>query len=163
MTIPAAPFELVHRSSSTRLRELGNDLSALWRRDANEVGGWMSRPSILRRVASELATRLAPDTDRVIAIGPGSLVLGGAMSLTTGLPFCAVDRDGSVFGDYHAGETVTVVSVDNDTAEPGWITLLEVTRRLSVVATGTHQRTDDVLVSLHSRHDIAAPKGHPHE
>jgi len=147
----------VQRSDSTRLRELADDLAALWPQSPADVGGWMSRPSILRRVAGELAARLGADTDRVIALGPGSLVLGGAVSLATGLPFCAVGDEGAVFGDYHAGENAALISVDGDMEEPAWLSTLDVSRRLSVVSAGGSRIEGDVLIThLPLRRDPAA-------
>ncbi|TQL44932.1 hypothetical protein FB562_2339 [Homoserinimonas aerilata] len=158
--------ELVPRSDSTRLSELADDLAALWPTSPQDVDGWMSRPSILRRVAGELAARLAADTDRVVALGPGALVLGGAVSLSTGLPFCAVDDEGTVFGDHHAGETAGVISVDGNAEEPGWLSTLDVSRRLSVVHGGGSRIGGEVLISrLPLRRDTAAsePEGNDHD
>lgn len=167
MTVTDHPDqELDPRSKSTRLHELADDLAALWSGTSTNVGGWMSRPSILRRVAGELAARLAADTDRVIALGPGSNVLGGAVSLVTGLPFCAVEADGSIFGEYHPGENAGVVSVDGNAAEPEWLSTLDVSRRLSVVPGRGNNDGKEVLISqLPLRHDTKAPvtKGNDHD
>ena len=152
--------DLVPRPDSMRLSELADDLAALWHSSPASVDSWMSRPSIMRRVAAGLASRLASATDRVVALGPGSLVLGGAVSLTTGLPFCAVDEDGSVFGDHHDGETVAVISVNGNTDEPGWFSTLEVNRRLSVVQGDWSRIGSEVLISqLPLQHDSARTEG----
>lgn len=139
--------DLVPRPNSMRLSELADDLAALWPSSTAGVDNWMSRPSIMRRVAAGLAARLAAATDRVVALGPGSLVLGGAVSLSTGLPFCAVDEDGTVFGDHHDGETVAVISVKGNTEEPDWLSTLEVNRRLSVVQGDWSRIGSEVLIS----------------
>lgn len=148
MTI-ASPVrhDLVPRSNSMRLSELADDLAALWPSSPAGVDSWMSRPSIMRRVARELAARLAAATDRVVALGPGSLVLGGAVSLATGLPFCAVDEEGTVFGEHHDGETVGVISVRGITEEPNWLSALDVNRRLSVVQGDWSRIGSEVLIS----------------
>ncbi|QEE62386.1 hypothetical protein FVA74_12980 [Salinibacterium sp. dk2585] len=130
----AHPYpDLVDRPEALRLRELANDLAAVWPTPDVPVDGWMMRPSILRRVASEMAARVAGDVDRVIALGPGASVLGSAVSLATGLPFCAVQPDGTSLGARHRGETVVVISVDGERRDPDWLSAFEVAQRLSVV------------------------------
>jgi len=156
MTI-TAPWDLTYRPDEVRLRELGEDIAALWSTDRADVAAWMCRPSILRRVASEFAGRLEPDTDRIVALGPGAPVLGSALSLATGLPFCAVSPDGSVFGEHHPGENVAVISVDAESDDPDWFTTLDVSRRLTVVR-ARHGAANVVLISL----DLNL-KGHDHD
>lgn len=124
---------IIDRARSTRLRELAEDLVALSPRDRFDVSAWMSRPSILRRVAALFASRLDADTDRIIALGPGAGVLGGAVALTSGVPFTSVGVDGAEFGEHHPGETAVIISAVGSAAEPAWIDELDVRRRLSAV------------------------------
>ncbi|PWB97975.1 hypothetical protein [Homoserinimonas hongtaonis] len=137
------------------MSELGNDLAAVWPAAGGDIAGWMTRPSILRRVASEFAARLASDTDRIVALGPGASILGGAVSLVTGLPFCAAEADGALFGSLHDGERAVVISIDGESDEPAWLATLEVSRRLSVVP-GGRDRSEALIAQLPLRRDSAA-------
>ncbi|MGB4136963.1 MAG: hypothetical protein WA971_10385, partial [Microbacterium sp.] len=111
MTVQAGGDRLLPaQNRSTRLRELGADLHAVWSGEPRDAGLWMTRPSILRRVAAEAALRIDAGVDRIVAFGPGARVLGAAVSLSTGLPYCA-DEGGGVFGDHHPGEIIALVSV----------------------------------------------------
>lgn len=129
--LPAS--NLVNRPEAARLCELGEDLAAVWSNSQQAMDGWMTRPSILRRVASAFAARIGAETDRIVGLGPGSLLLGGSVSLSTGLPFCAVLESGSVFGSFYAGESVVVISADGTGIEPGWLGNLEVSGRLCIL------------------------------
>ena len=80
----------------------------------SDVSQWMTRPGILRRIASQLSVPIAADADRILAVGPGAVVLGSAVSLATGLPFAAVGDEGPAFGSLHDDERVAVVSVDEE-------------------------------------------------
>ncbi len=106
----AAAIRALRPHSVAALSELATDLTSCWSPGAvDEVAGWMSRPAVLRRVAAALAERVPPETDRLIASGPGALVLGAAVSLGTGLPFAALG-EGARWGDVHAGEQLFAVA-----------------------------------------------------
>ena len=132
----------VDRSNSMVMRELAQDLAATWdpRNHPDEVSSWMSRPAILRRVASALGESVHAEVDRIVATGPGAIALGSALSLTTGLPYFAV-TEGDGFGSLHDGEIVVVVSATSDGAgaEYPWTppsSTITVDCRLTVVAAG---------------------------
>lgn len=101
------------RADALPLAELAEDLTAAWQPDLGDdaANEWLTRPAILRRIAGLLADSIPADVDRVIVTGGGCQVLGAAVSLTTGLPFAAIESaEGPVFGTIHGGETVSVVS-----------------------------------------------------
>lgn len=102
---------LVEQPVAVMLDELAQDLQATWdlSRSPQDVSGWMSRPGILRRVSNAMSPRLTGDIDRIVATGPGAQILGAALALETGLPFCAVIGN-ELFGSIHEGESVAVVS-----------------------------------------------------
>jgi len=99
-------------------QELAQDLAACWSPTGREEGvqEWMARPSLLRRIARLLAVAIPAGVDRIIAVGTGAQTLGASVSLTTGLPFVAIEEDiGSagvvtIFGRVHQGESIAVVS-----------------------------------------------------
>jgi orotate phosphoribosyltransferase len=75
-----------------------------------------TRPSILRRIASEFAERIPPGTDRIAGPELGGVALAAALSLTAGLPFVIVKKASKgygtskiVEGELHCGERVVVV------------------------------------------------------
>jgi hypothetical protein len=104
---------LVPRSSGLADSELRHDLLAVRDpRDPDAVAGWLCRPAVLRRVADRMAALVAADTDRLVAAGPGAGPLAAAVGLASGLPF-AVLTDGELFGERHAGESVTVLTCDD--------------------------------------------------
>jgi orotate phosphoribosyltransferase len=111
-------LQALTRSGEKVQQELAVDLTASWPGlDRPEAATqWLTRPSILRRVASRLAEAVPAETHRLVGAGPGAEVLATATSLTTGLSF-AVLQPGSAspddgnWGHCHEGEDVTVVSV----------------------------------------------------
>lgn len=122
------------RTRAEELHELAQDLAATWNiaTEPNEVASWMSRPSILRRVAGSMAEWIAPDVDRILAEGHGSIALGSALALATGLPYCALEG-GVRFGPLHDGESVVIVSAvagGNALERPAAVLVVD---RLSVV------------------------------
>jgi hypothetical protein len=98
------------------LDELAADLLATAAQGGarSDVSQWMTRPGILRRIASRLSVSIPADADRILAVGPGAVVLGSAVSLATGLPFSALGDRGPVFGSLHDDERVAVVSADEE-------------------------------------------------
>lgn len=138
----------VVRSSAEILEELGLDLLATWDpiRVPDAVSSWMSRPGILRRVASALSATIAADVDRIVAVGPGALVLGSAVSLATGLPYYAEDR-GILFGSLHDGETVVVVSATDDQAHWSSDAAVDIAARIVVFS---RLASNDRMVELSS-------------
>jgi orotate phosphoribosyltransferase len=77
---------------------------------------FVTRPTILRRLASILAESIAPRVDRLAGAGFGAAALVAALALETGLPFVVVREteleDGAldrIEGELHAGERVVVV------------------------------------------------------
>ncbi|TAM70069.1 MAG: hypothetical protein EPN48_06705 [Microbacteriaceae bacterium] len=134
----------IHRSRDEELRELASDLAATWspRSLPATVSSWMSRPSILRRVAEAVAERIDGTIDRLIVVGPGAQALASAISLATGIPF-HTESAHETLGDIHAGERVSIISAvscdytGTPTGDPA-----SVIQRLSIVAakqsTGDH-------------------------
>lgn len=103
------------RPRNITLSELASDLEATWNRDPGTdpnvaVASWITKPSILRRVASALAEWIPGEVDRIITAGPGAIALGSALSLETGLAYCASTSDG-IFGETFLGEKAVFVSV----------------------------------------------------
>jgi len=115
-----APSGLVIEQPVTvMLDELAHDLQSTWdlARSPQDVSGWMSRPGILRRIASMISLRLTGEIDRIVATGAGAHTLGAAVALETGLPFCAV-AGGELFGVVHEGESVAVISATSPRLRP---------------------------------------------
>lgn len=82
---------------------------------SNSRNGWFARPGILRRMAALIGQSAPIDADRIVAVGDFAEILGAAVALETGLPFCVVGPEGdagSRVGVVHAGERVAVISVD---------------------------------------------------
>nr|BFE38863.1 hypothetical protein GCM10010200_111140 [Actinomadura rugatobispora] len=76
----------------------------------------LNRPSILRRVAADLAPRVPREAERLVAAGWGAAVLATALSLHTGLPLSvAADPEPGAAppvladGDLDAGRPVALV------------------------------------------------------
>lgn len=77
---------------------------------------FLTKPTVLRRLASILAGRVPVDVDRLVGREPHSLVLGAALALETGLPLVVVrmpeppaNQELRCFGELHSGERVLVV------------------------------------------------------
>jgi len=127
----------VIRSEAEERRELAADLSATWEPSslASTVSSWVSRPSILRRLADALAAAVIDDVDRIVAVGPAAPVLASAVGLATGLPF-HTDGPGEALGEIHAGERVCIVSTTSLEAADAIVGNADVivVQRLNVVA-----------------------------
>ena len=75
-----------------------------------------TRPEILRRLGTELARLVPPGTDRLAAPELGAVLLGGAVSMETGLPLVLVRKEAkgygtsrTVEGRLEAGERVCLI------------------------------------------------------
>jgi orotate phosphoribosyltransferase len=55
-------------------------------------------PAILRRLGAELARLVPPGTQRLACPELGAVLLGGAVSLETGLPMCIVRKEAKDYG-----------------------------------------------------------------
>lgn len=110
---------LIRRREDEESSELAADLVATWEPSSPEASAaaWLSRPSILRRIADAMSQRLRGDVDRLVAIGPGSVALAAAVSLSAGIPFQAETPDGR-YGELLPGEAVCLLSVTDDGPDP---------------------------------------------
>jgi orotate phosphoribosyltransferase len=104
------------QSDAERRAELLADVvAAAWGADGEFVDAdqFLTKPTVLRRLAAILAGRVPFDTDRLLGREPHSLVLGAALTLETGLPLViARGLDGPdlrCHGELHPGERVLVV------------------------------------------------------
>lgn len=77
---------------------------------------FVTKPTVLRRIASMLAERLPAGVDRIAGAGFGGVALATAIALESGLPYvvlrAAGARDGRpvrVEGELHAGEQVGLI------------------------------------------------------
>ena len=75
-----------------------------------------TRPAILRRVGQELARLVPEGVDRLAAPELGAILLGGAVSMETGLPLCIVRKEAKEYGTskpiegrLEAGEKVCLI------------------------------------------------------
>jgi len=109
----------VFQSDDARRDELLGDLvAAAWGTHGEFIDAdqFLTKPTVLRRLASILATRVPVEVDRLVGRDPHSLVLSAALALETGLPLVVarvVDVPGGsrlgCHGELHAGERVLVV------------------------------------------------------
>ncbi len=109
----------VFQDDDVRRAELLADLvAAAWGTHGEFIDAdqFLTKPTVLRRLASILAERVPADVDRLLGRDPHSLVLGAALALETGLPLVVarvVPVDGQprlrCHGELHAGERVLVV------------------------------------------------------
>lgn len=75
---------------------------------------FMTKPTILRRLARLLSEMVAFDVERVAGTEPGSIVVASALSLETGIPLVVLHQGGGetgfgIGGELYAGERVLVV------------------------------------------------------
>lgn len=83
---------------------------------------FLSRPTILRRLARFLAHRIEAGTDRLIAGESAAVPLATALSLETGVPFAVLDQravpgDDAVLGELHPSERVMIIMAVTDSGE----------------------------------------------
>jgi orotate phosphoribosyltransferase len=128
MTVPHPPDFLtalaagdlsVFQTDDVRRDELLADLVAsAWGAHGEFIDAdqFLTKPIVLRWLASILAARVPADVTRLVGREPHSLVLGTALALETGLPLVVariVDIEGrpklTCHGELHAGERVLVV------------------------------------------------------
>ena len=64
------------------------------------------QPAILRRLGRELAGLLPEGTERLACPELGAVLLGGAVSMETGIPMCIVRKDAKEYGTSKAIEGV---------------------------------------------------------
>ncbi|MBO9521349.1 MAG: hypothetical protein J7518_07415 [Nocardioidaceae bacterium] len=107
----------VFQPLQVRQQELLADLvSAAWGTHGEFIDAdqFLTKPTVLRRLAAILAAHVPPDVDRLLGRDPHSLVLGAALALETGLPLVVARTAAGAgelgcFGELHAGERVLVV------------------------------------------------------
>lgn len=107
------------QSDDQRRTELLADVvAAAWGTDGHVIDAdqFLTKPTVLRRLASLLASRVPGDVDRLFGREPRSVVLGTALALETGLPLVVVRTPESppggellCSGELHPGERVLVV------------------------------------------------------
>ena len=73
-------------------------------------------PALLKRIGAELARLVPAETQRLAAPELGAVLLGGAVSIETGLPLVLVRKEPKGYGtakqlegQFHAGERITVI------------------------------------------------------
>ena len=73
-------------------------------------------PALLRRIGAELAGLVPPETQRLAAPELGAVLLGGAVSMETGLPLMLIRKEPKGYGTskqiegrFEPGERVTVI------------------------------------------------------
>jgi orotate phosphoribosyltransferase len=77
---------------------------------AIDPDAFITRPSILRRLAALLADDLPTALDRLGAVDQGGVALTTALALHTGLPYAVLDPGNSaVTGEIHRGEYLSVI------------------------------------------------------
>lgn len=74
---------------------------------------FVTKPAVLRRLASFLGELVPPNADRLAGPGPGGVALAGAVSLEIGIPFVITndtpDSNISIIGELHAGDRVVLL------------------------------------------------------
>ena len=75
-----------------------------------------TEPELLKRIGAQLATLVPKDTQRLASPELGAVLLGGAVSMETGLPLLLVRKEPKGYGTgkqlegrFNAGERVTVI------------------------------------------------------
>lgn len=75
-----------------------------------------TQPQLLKRIADQLAELVPADTQRLAAPELGAVLLGGAVSMATGLPLILVRKEPKGYGTakqlegrYESGERVTLI------------------------------------------------------
>ena len=116
-------------TTASELRELGRDLVAAsylkgdfvlrsGRRSNRYFDKFLfeTDPALLRRLGRHLAQLIPPETQRLAAPELGAVLLGGAVSMETGLPLVLVRKEPKGYGTskqiegrYQLGERITVI------------------------------------------------------
>jgi orotate phosphoribosyltransferase len=104
----------VFQTDEVRRSELLADVvAAAWGTHGEFVDAdqFLTKPTVLRRLASILAARVPAGVDRLVGREPHSLVLAAALSLETGLPLVIARGAPELrcFGELHPVERVLVV------------------------------------------------------
>lgn len=107
---------------------------------------FLTRPSVLRRVARRLASHVPAGTDRLLVPALPDAPLGAAVSLASGVPFAAFLRDGGVYGEAHASEQV-VLLVTHTEDLPALAAAVESARLLAVAHIAVAGTPDDGATS----------------
>ena len=122
-------FDLIQRPRDERLAELARDIAAAAYLKGDFVLSsgirspfyldkylFVTKPGILRRIASLLADLLPAETERIAGQELGAVPIATAVAIETGLPFVILRKDSkgrgsapSVEGDLYPGERVTVI------------------------------------------------------
>lgn len=71
--------------------------------------GFISQPPILRRLGGWITAQLAPEVNRLVAVGSSALGLALAAGLEQNVPVAFV-ADGEIFGEFSSGDTAAVVA-----------------------------------------------------
>ncbi|SEE68369.1 phosphoribosyltransferase family protein [Jiangella alba] len=134
----------VFQPDDVRRDELLADLvAAAWGTHGEFIDAdqFLTKPTVLRRLASILAARVPAGVDRLVGRDPHSLVLGAALALETGLPLVVArvveSGDGprlGLHGELHAGERVLVVEGVTGTGASAAEAVRAVRERGAVVA-----------------------------
>lgn len=132
----APPFQSIEERRAELLADL---VSAAWGAHGEFIDAdqFLSKPTVLRRLAAILAGRVPPDTDRLLGREPHSLVLGAALTLETGLPLViarVTDSTLRCFGELHPGERVLVVEGVTGTGGSAEGAVVEARRRGAVIS-----------------------------
>ena len=109
--------DTIRRSRRDELVDLASDLSATAIDGTNQVDALAihHRPTLLRRVAAQLAGLLTPGVDRILATTVDT-PLATAVSLRSGIPFVTVDSGQSqgtgtvIRGELHPSEDVAIIA-----------------------------------------------------
>jgi orotate phosphoribosyltransferase len=116
-------------TTASELRELGRDLVAasylkgdFVLRSGKRSNRYFDKflfetdPALLRRLGRHLAQLIPPETQRLAAPELGAVLLGGAVSMETGLPLVLVRKEPKGYGTskqieghYQPGERITVI------------------------------------------------------
>ena len=122
-------FDLIRRPRDERLAELARDIAAAGYLKGDFVLSsgirsqfyldkylFVTKPGILRRIASLLADLLPAETERIAGQELGAVPIATAVAIETGLPFVILRKTStgrgsttSVEGDLYPGEGVTVI------------------------------------------------------
>lgn len=141
---------LIPRPDSTRRAELWADLHAVGAPSNHE---WTQLPSILRRVATEVAKLVPADARALIGVGPGGTFLAIAVSLETGLPLVSAPSPDvvavAVLPHPEPLDALSKISVFDEGADPEWrVALTE--EEAGVPTKGMTMTTEELTAAITS-------------
>ena len=119
-TLSATTPPNIIQDPAERREDLAADIRALTPPDAAapDASAALNRPSVLRRIAAELAPRVPAGTDRLVARSGRDTALATAISLHTGIPFALVDLpSGVVIGELHPSDRSVLLGYRPDSDE----------------------------------------------